>query len=183
MYINTQTNQYPVTERDIRNAYPNTSFSTPFVAPDEYAVVFPAPQPTHDPIIQVAREITPALTVKGHYEQQWEVVPRFVEYTDEEGIVHTVAEQEAAAIEADRKSKVPQVVTIRQARLALLQAGLLDDIDAAIAASTDRALQIDWEFATQFKRDWPALIAMQPILGLTDKQVDDLFVLAATFAE
>ena len=179
-YINTQTNQYPVTEQDIRLVYPNTSFANPFVAPDEYAIVFPSPQPTHDPIIQAVREIAPVLTVKGHYEQQWKVVPRFTEYTNENNVVHTVAEQEAAAIEADRKSKVPTVVTIRQARLALLQSGLLDDIDAAIAASTDRALKIEWEFATEFRRDWPALISVQSVLGLADPQVDDLFVLAAT---
>lgn len=92
----------------------------------------------------------------------------------------TVRELTAEELEADRKSKVPQVVTIRQARLALLQAGLLDDIDAAIAASEDRALQIEWEFVTEFRRDWPALIAMQPALGLTDQQIDDLFTLAVT---
>ena len=179
MYINTQTNQFSITERDIRNLNPNTSFPSPFIAPDEYAVVFPAPQPTHDPIIQAAREIAPVLTPKGHYEQQWEVVPRFVEYADEEGVVHTVAEQEAAAIEADRKSKVPTTISIRQAKLALLQAGLLDDVEAAIAQA-DRAIQIEWEYAIEFKRDWPALLALQPILGLTDRQIDDLFVLAST---
>lgn len=179
-YINTQTHQYPVSEQDIRNFNPNTSFPTPFVAPDEYAVVFPAPQPTHDPIIQAVREIAPVLTDKGHYEQQWEVVPRFVEYTDEEGVTHTVAEQEAAAIEADRKSKVPQVISRRQAKQALLKAGLLDVADAAISASGDRAAQIDWVDAQEFRRDWATLISMQNALGLTDEQIDDLFRLAAT---
>lgn len=177
-YINTQTNQFNITERDIRNAYPNTSFPSPFVAPDEYAVVFPAPQPTHDPIIQAAREITPVLTSKGHYEQQWEVVPRFTEYTDENNVLHTVAEQEAAAIEADRKSKVPTTISIRQAKLALLQTGLLDDVEAAIAQA-DRAIQIEWEYAIEFKRDWPALISLASVIGLTDKQLDDLFILAS----
>ena len=75
---------------------------------------------------------------------------------------------------------VPAVVTVRQAKLALLQAGLLDDVEAAIAASADRAVQIEWEYATEFLRDWPALLAMQPALGLTDTQIDDLFRRAAT---
>lgn len=74
---------------------------------------------------------------------------------------------------------VPQVVTIRQAKLALLQDGLLDDIEAAMSHA-DRATQIEWEYATEFHRDWPALVAMQPALGLSDAQVDDLFRLAAT---
>ena len=82
-------------------------------------------------------------------------------------------------IEANRKAKVPQVVAIRQAKLALFEADLLDDIEAAMTQA-DRKTQIEWEYATEFRRDWPALIAMQPVLGLTDQQVDDLFTLAAS---
>lgn len=96
-YINTLTSIYPVSERDIRNAYPNTSFTSPFQAPSEYKVVFPTPQPTFDPITQVVREVAPTLSIKGEYEQAWEVVPRFEEYEDEQGVIHTVAEQIAAA--------------------------------------------------------------------------------------
>ena len=73
-YINTTTQQYPVTEREIRAANPNTSFPEPFQAPEAYAWVFPAPQPAHDPITQQVRELPPALSTKGEYEQQWEVV-------------------------------------------------------------------------------------------------------------
>jgi len=105
MYINTQTNQYPFSERDIRNLNPNTSFQSPFVAPEEYTTVFPAPQPTYNPVTQTVREIAPVLTPKDHYEQQWEVVPRFVEYTDENNVLHTVAEQEAIAIALDLQTK------------------------------------------------------------------------------
>ena len=72
-YINTQTNQYPVSESEIRNQYPNTSFANPFVAPSEYAVVFQAPAPAYDVISQGVRETAPILTDKGNYEQQWEV--------------------------------------------------------------------------------------------------------------
>jgi hypothetical protein len=97
------------------------------------------------------------------------------------GVIDALTEADFLQAQKDEMhARVPKVVTIRQARLALLQSGLLDDIDAAIAASTDRALKIEWEFATEFRRDWPALIAMQPALGLTDQQVDDLFHLAVT---
>ena len=72
MYINTTTSQYPVSEAEIRAAYPNTSFATPFQPPEDYAVVFPAPQPAFDPITQGVREIAPELTNKGWYEQRWE---------------------------------------------------------------------------------------------------------------
>ena len=91
----------------------------------------------------------------------------------------TVRDLTPEEIEARYKASIPQVVTIRQAKLALLQAGLLDDVEAAMTQA-DRATQIEWEYATEFRRDWPALIAMQPLLGLTDTQIDDLFKLAAT---
>ena len=73
-YINKITGEYPVTETAIRLANPNTSFPSPFVAPEEYAVVFAAPAPDHDPIKEMVREVAPVLTEKGHYEQRWEVV-------------------------------------------------------------------------------------------------------------
>lgn len=73
---------------------------------------------------------------------------------------------------------VPQVITIRQAKLALLAAGLLDDVDAAVSAA-DRATQIEWEYATEVRRDWPTLTAVQAVAGLTDEQVDGLFIAAS----
>lgn len=90
-----------------------------------------------------------------------------------------IGEWEVVAAEAPAVP-VPQVISRRQAKQALLQTGLLDVADAAIATSGDRAAQIDWADAQEFRRDWPALAAMQPALGLTDEQIDDLFRLAAT---
>ena len=72
-YINTTTGEYPVSEAQIRLAYSNTSFSVPFKAPDDYAWVSPTPQPIYEPITHGVREIAPALSSKGEYEQQWEV--------------------------------------------------------------------------------------------------------------
>lgn len=71
--------------------------------------------------------------------------------------------------------KVPQVLTIRQARRVLLAHNLLDTVEAAVAQA-DRATQIDWEFATEVKRDWPALAAITAALGMTPEQLDALFV-------
>lgn len=73
-YINKTSGEYPVSEAQIRLAYPNTSFPVPFQAPEEYSFVFQAPQPTFDALTQSVREGTPVLTDKGHYEQAWEVV-------------------------------------------------------------------------------------------------------------
>lgn len=72
MYINTTDSTYPISEADIRAAFPNVSFAAPFVAPDGYAWVFPAPQPAFDAITHGVREIAPELTSKGTWEQRWQ---------------------------------------------------------------------------------------------------------------
>lgn len=99
----------------------------------------------------------------------------------EDGQVFTVrvvdldAETAAANAEAARKARVPATITIRQAKLVLHHAGLLDDVDAAVAGA-DKATQLEWEYATEVKRDWPTLVAMATALGMTDTQLDDLFI-------
>lgn len=93
-YINKITGEYPVSETAIRLANPNTSFAAPFVASKDYAVVFAAPAPDHDPIKEMVREAAPVLTEKGHYEQQWEVVALEPEQ---------VAANQLAAAEAEAK--------------------------------------------------------------------------------
>lgn len=77
------------------------------------------------------------------------------------------------------KPPVPQSVTMRQARLALLGAGLLDDVDAAIAAIPDatqrRAAEIEWEYAQTVDRHSPFTQQLASGLGLTSDQLDALF--------
>lgn len=74
-------------------------------------------------------------------------------------------------------------VTMRQARLALLGAGLLDDVDAAIAAITDpvqrKAAEIEWEYAQTVDRDSPFTQQLAANLGLTVEQKNDLFIEAS----
>lgn len=73
---------------------------------------------------------------------------------------------------------VPEAVTARQARLALLGAGKLDMVDVALAqlpGSQGRAARIEWEYATDIRRDSPMIAALAPALGLTSEQIDDLF--------
>ncbi len=78
---------------------------------------------------------------------------------------------------------IPQSVTMRQARLALLGIGLLDDVDAAIAAIPDpvqrKAAQIEWEYAQTVDRNSPFTQQMAAGLNLTAEQLDALFTQAA----
>lgn len=99
------------------------------------------------------------------------------------GVISEADYQQALAGEMTaRRSKL--VVTMRQARRALLDAGLLDQVDAAIAAIADaterKQAAIDWEYATQVERLWPWVQTLGVALGLTDDELDALFVQAAT---
>jgi len=73
---------------------------------------------------------------------------------------------------------VPYTVTPFQAKAALLQAGLLDTVKAAIA-SAPAITQLAWSDATEFTRDSPTIATMAGALGLSSAQVDALFVAAA----
>lgn len=77
---------------------------------------------------------------------------------------------------------VPESVTMRQARLALLAAGLLDGVDAAIDSlpSPQReAARIEWEYATEVRRDSPLVATIGAARGLSEEDQNDLFFLAA----
>jgi len=74
-------------------------------------------------------------------------------------------------------------VTMRQARLALLQQGLLTQVNNAVASmSGDQgdAARIEWEFSNTVDRNRPFVQALAASLGLTSQQIDDLFAFAAT---
>lgn len=72
---------------------------------------------------------------------------------------------------------VPQEVSMRQAQQALLREGMLDTVEQVVAQA-DRSIQIDWYKGQTVRRDWPALAVVQSLLGMTDRQIDELFVLA-----
>jgi hypothetical protein len=79
---------------------------------------------------------------------------------------------------------VPQVVTRRQAKQALLLADKLSLVQPAIDAildPTQRALiQIEWDESLEFERTRPSLIAMGTAIGLDSAGIDALFITAAT---
>ena len=82
----------------------------------------------------------------------------------------------AEELEAEFKASVPQVITMRQARLVLLNANLLDTVETAIANGTDETLKIEWEYATEVRRDWESLMATATALGMTEIDLDNLFI-------
>ena len=97
-------------------------------------------------------------------------------------IAAEISEEEQQAIALEKKRNRMNV-SMRQARLALLQEGLLSSVEGALNAlpEPDRsAALIEWEYATRVRRASPLVEALTTALSLTPEQLDDLFNLAAT---
>lgn len=75
---------------------------------------------------------------------------------------------------------VPQSVAPYQARRALNAAGLREAAEAAIAGAS-QDVRDAWEYALVIERESSFIAAIGGALGLTDQQVDDLFIAAAEF--
>lgn len=77
---------------------------------------------------------------------------------------------------------VPKIVTMRQARLALLGAGKLTDVNNAINAlpsPTKEAALIEWEFSNEVNRKNGLVSQLAPLLGMTDADLDAMFIAGA----
>lgn len=78
---------------------------------------------------------------------------------------------------------VPAEVTMRQARLALLSAGKLSLVEAAIAALPDppkTAALIEWEYSNSVQRHNGFVSQIAPLIGMTESEIDSLFIAAST---
>ena len=64
-------------------------------------------------------------------------------------------------------------ITMRQARLYLLGAGLLSQVDSIV--SQNEAWKIEWEYATEVQKDTPLVLALAQKLGLTSEAIDLMF--------
>lgn len=74
----------------------------------------------------------------------------------------------------------PQSVTRFQALATLSAAGHLPTIRAHISTlDQDNITRLAWEHATDWERSSPTLNALATMLGLSDIEVDDLFVAAS----
>lgn len=76
---------------------------------------------------------------------------------------------------------VPYEVTMRQARLVLLGAGLLDDVEAAINALPSpikEQARIEWDYSSTVQRHNGLVSQLGPLLGLTEAQLDSMFITA-----
>ncbi|KAB2712769.1 hypothetical protein F9K88_07360 [Brucella intermedia] len=70
-------------------------------------------------------------------------------------------------------------LTARQLRLGLRSLGKLAAVDTAINQLPEPAkseARIEWDYASEFRRDHPLILQLIPILGLDNEQVDALWM-------
>lgn len=70
---------------------------------------------------------------------------------------------------------IPQVITMRQLQLALHGKGLLEQVEAAVAAA-DKVTQIEWGTGSTVEYHSKTLRAMQGKLNISDVDFNDLFI-------
>ena len=154
---NGEVTQWPLNETHIRNRG---------LMPPQVRDITQTVKPAVNALLQAVYERKPIMK-DGEPVQVWEVV----DYTESE-----LAEQ----LEA-RRGLVS--VTMRQARLALLQVGHLANVQPAIDALPEphrSAAAIEWEYSQTVERNRPFVLTLGEALGLTDEDLDALFTLAST---
>ena len=93
------------------------------------------------------------------------------------GVVDKTPEELAA------EKNVPEKVTMRQARLALMQSGKLTNVATAIAtlpSPQKETAEIEWEFSSEVFRQRELVVMIGAALQLDERGLDDLFILATT---
>lgn len=170
MYYRPNTNQVFKTQSEVRASFMSGTEIVMFsdsIGDDDLAArgVFPLTYTT--PTTEQGQIAVPAgvTNVDGMWTQQW--------------TVRIATPEELAA----NKPTVPQTVTRRQARQALLLKGKLDLIQPAINAISDATLrglaQIEWDDSLEFNRNRALVIQIGNAVGLDSDGLDELFKFAA----
>jgi hypothetical protein len=73
---------------------------------------------------------------------------------------------------------VPLELTPRQVRLVLNSTGMRAAVEAAVLA-TDQNTKDMWAYSSSFKRNDPVLNAMAASIGITQSQLDQMFISGA----
>lgn len=90
-----------------------------------------------------------------------------------------VPDETGKPVLADPQKIVPGYVSAKQIRLALLQRNLLDDVEELF--KSDRALEIDWTYATSFLREGPVVKAIATAFKMSEQDLDNFFLESHSF--
>jgi hypothetical protein len=85
-----------------------------------------------------------------------------------------MTQEEIVKIQAsiNAEPKPIREIDARRLRLALLELGLLDKVEAALS-SLPKAAQIDWGHATTIREDYPLVVSLSEALDLDVTQIFD----------
>lgn len=78
----------------------------------------------------------------------------------------------------EKRAAMPNL-TARQLRLGLLHLGKLGEVPVAISALPEpekSQAEIEWQFASEFRRLHPLIVQLLPILDLADEDVDQAWL-------
>lgn len=184
------------TQGQIRSDHPNTSLPKVWTAATCESLgidpVLPSPQPAPSGDYKVVVRDGVEQDDNGNWVYAWTERDMFTEYeeevTDEDGVTTTSVVTVQSQIDAYEANKLAtkregMVVTMRQARLALSQAGKLTMVNDAIAVMDEpdkTTVSIEWEYGSTVERVSPWIDTMATALGMTGEEMDALFELAAT---
>ena len=90
-----------------------------------------------------------------------------------------ITDEEAQAIQADQEANKPVIIpniSMRQARMMLLNESLLDEVNSAITTPDQH---IWWDYSTTVERNHPLVDAVLTALGKTSEDIDQMFIEAA----
>lgn len=168
MYVLTQNQaviKFPYSAGELKSDNPQTSF--PQILDDESLAEWGV-----YPVIRTEAQYDPAsqdVTLDG-----CELIDGIWYY---KWLVNDLSQEQ---ITANYRKLIPTAITMRQARLILLQNSLLDNIGPAIAAITDltmrRSAEIEWEFSNEVQRDNLLIAQLSAALGLSETDLDNLFI-------
>lgn len=168
LYATADVVEYPFdpTPENMMRVHDGVSFpdTLPLSLLAEYNV-FPVTKvapPEYNRATQRLEETTP-IPINGTWHQAWRVVNK----------AHT----EIAAELEEKRAAVS--CSPRQIRLALLDYGWAQDVEAWVDSAGER-VRIEWLHATEIKRTWPLVLAFAKAKGMTDEQLDDFFDYAVT---
>jgi len=154
-----------VYDNEFRALHPNTSF--PAVLSVELLNEFGA-----DPVLEGPH---PTLTADQYAVYDGVVQDANGNWMTSYVAVDYTAEEIAAKVDQWRQSAS---CTPFQGRVALSDAGLLANVETAIAAA-DEKTKVAWEYALEWKRNSPMITSLATALNMADTQVDDLFKAAS----
>jgi hypothetical protein len=160
---NNQVIQYPYSTEQLRRDNPNISFPAPFTVDTLLSYGVHPVAPTTPPSVPSNQTVTegPPVLESGEWVQSWDT---------------------REATQEEIESRKVSAVSMRQARLALFEADLLDDVDTVIDAFTEptRSLaKIEWEYAGTVEKNSPLVIILKDYLNLSDTDIDNIFEEAA----